>query len=754
MIDRPTFNPMFHVEVVDPEGVFLMSERGHFVLKGAIHCRLAPLLDGNHSVDMIVDRLAGEAGAAQIYYALGQMEQKGYIVPAGADVPREQAALWRMFGLDPLEAVGRVQSRRVALTSRGSVSVAGLADALQALDVTLVDAGEDPADLTVVVTDDYLQQGLEQINADMLRLGRPWMLVKPVGAVLWIGPIFVPGKTGCWACLAQRLGPNREVESYLQHRQNTRVPFPVSRGGLPSMAQTALQLAATEIALWLARGESPELEGHVMTLEFPGMSTYRHTLIRRPQCQQCGDPAYLAAREPAPVTLHSRKKQFVTDGGHRIASPEQTIAKYERHISPITGAVTVLARTPTDDERFLHVYMAGHNFAKQTQNLDFLKQGLRSKSAGKGMSDAQARASALCEAIERYSGLFQGDEFRHRASYRQLGDAAIHPNACMGYSEEQYRQRQAWNARGSGFQIVSDPLDEDAEIEWTPVWSLTHETFKYLPTAFCYYRYPFRPDQFFTWADSNGNAAGNTLEEAILQGFFELVERDSVALWWYNRLRRPAVDLDSFDEPYFAELRERYRRFNRDLWVLDITGDLGIPSFAAISRRTDKPAEDILLAFGAHFDPRIGILRALTEANQFLPAVLHVGADGSGGYRFHDKDCLEWWQTATLENQPYLAPDPDSPPRRADDYPRTWSDDVRDDVLRCKAIVERQGMEMLVLDQTRPDIGLPVAKVIVPGMRHFWARFAPGRLYDVPVRMGWLQEPLREDQLNPIPMFV
>ena len=45
-------------------------------------------------------------------------------------------------------------------------------------------------------------------------------------------------------------------------------------------------------------------------------------------------------------------------------------------------------------------------------------------------------------------------------------------------------------------------------------------------------------------------------------------------------------------------------------------------------------------------------------------------------------------------------------------------------------------MEFLVLDQTRPDIGMPVARVIVPGMRHFWARFAPGRLYDVPVGMG------------------
>jgi ribosomal protein S12 methylthiotransferase accessory factor len=63
-------------------------------------------------------------------------------------------------------------------------------------------------------------------------------------------------------------------------------------------------------------------------------------------------------------------------------------------------------------------------------------------------------------------------------------------------------------------------------------------------------------------------------------------------------------------------------------------------------------------------------------------------------------------------------------------------------------------MEVLVLDQTRPDIGLNVVKVIVPGMRHFWKRLAPGRLYDVPVKLGWLPESLKENQLNPVPMFL
>src|SRR6185437_14249523 len=120
-----------------------------------------------------------------------------------------------------------------------------------------------------------------------------------------------------------------------------------------------------------------------------------------------------------------------------------------------------------------------------------------------------------------------------------------------------------------------------------------------------------------------GCAAGSSLEDAALQGFLELVERDSVALWWYNRVRRPAVDLASFGEPYIEQLVDVYASLGREIWALDLTSDLGIPAIGAFSRRTDRDVEDILIAFGAHLDPRIALLRALTELNQFLPAVIN-----------------------------------------------------------------------------------------------------------------------------------
>ena len=251
-------------------------------------------------------------------------------------------------------------------------------------------------------------------------------------------------------------------------------------------------------------------------------------------------------------------------------------------------------------------------------------------------------------------------------------------------------------------------------------------------------------------ADSNGCAAGNTLEEAILQGFLELVERDAFAIWWYNRLRVPGVDLGSFDDDYLDAAPEYYRRLGRELWLLDVTADLGIPVFVAVSRRTDRDSEDILYGAGAHPDPQIAALRALCELNQGVNWI--QGAEGAGGRDTMDPLSRGWLREAKIEQHQYLAPAPGDRRGKAD-YPVPETQDLKEDVERCRALVEARGMEFLVLDQTRPDIGLPVVRVIVPGMRHFWERFAPGRLYDVPVAMGWRSAPLSEADLNPAPVI-
>ncbi len=600
------------------------------------------------------------------------------------------------------------------------------------------------------MVEDYLQPELEDFNQQMLQGQSPWMLIKPWGTVGWIGPLFLPEKTGCWHCLASRLEDNRPVEGFIKRNKASSHGISVPLGFVSSTVQTILAMAATEVFKWIVRGENQQIEGALLTYDTLGLQTRRHMLVKRPQCQSCGNPNLMATA--LPVVIGHRQKQFVADGGHRICSPEETLSKYEHHISPITGVVRELNKLPGPG--LLCNYIASHHYRTVFDDFPALGKNLGGRSAGKGRTDAQARASGFCEAIERYSGVFQGDEGREKGSYVKMGDRAIEPNACMQFSQQQYQNRTEWNAQNQGwFQQVPEPFDPEREIEWTPVWSLTHGEFKYLPTAYCYYGYDpgYKPD---CWADSNGCAAGNTMEEAILQGFMELVERDSVALWWYNKLRKPPVDLGSFGEPYFEQLQQYYQSLDRQLWVLDITSDLNIPTFAAISCRQNWAMEDIVLGYGTHLEPKIALSRALTEVNQILPNVL-LEAEGQTRYSPNaDPLAIKWWTTATLANQIYLSPNPDALAKRKDDYPLLASDDLLEDVKLCQKIVEDKGMEMLVLDQTRPDIGLRVAKVMVPGLRHMWKRLGPGRLYEVPIRANWLSVPLKEEELNPFPMWM
>jgi oxazoline/thiazoline synthase len=308
----------------------------------------------------------------------------------------------------------------------------------------------------------------------------------------------------------------------------------------------------------------------------------------------------------------------------------------------------------------------------------------------------------------------------------------------MLFSEAQYRQSELPPGERNPATAAPSPFDSTAEIEWTPVWSLRDERFKYFPTSLIYFFHKGPGDNQAT-ADSNGCAAGNTLEEAIHQGFLELVERDSYAMWWYNRVQRPQVDFSGLDDAYVRELTSQLAATGHKVWMLDITSDLGVPSYVAISHKVHDDHEHLEFGSGSHFDARIAALRALTELNQFLS----VGAMEGDGPHGEDGPAL------LLRDHPYLLPS-DAPMVRPDFSSKLGLLDRREQVLTCMRTVKQAGMDFLVLDQTRPDIEVPVARVIVPGMRHFYIRFAPGRLYDIPVKLGWLERPRTEAELNPV----
>ncbi len=735
MLQRPTLKRSLHVEIVEGEGVLFLSDGTHSVGCGSVYEQLVPLLAGQHTTEEIVRKLWSECEPLAVYAALGELEMSGHVTEAAS------ALLMHAYE-QPLQQYSPRQhgvERPIAVSVVGDLPRDDCLKALRAYGFAPDESGR----MLVVFTDSYFRPVLGEINKRALRDKQPWLVVRPGDNTAWIGPLFIPDETCCWECLEHRLRGNLPVESYLLRLKGTTVR-PGDRGAI---SNTVAVLAA-EVEGGSETALRDRLGGAIVVFNQPGCEGERHVLPRRPQCRVCGDPNAYARQVTTPLDLVSRQKLFTSDGGHRSVRPEITVRRFDALVDRISGVVSGVEKLNGAGGTPLHAYLVRYHGRSTNESLIDLRRATR-WSRGKGMTDAQARVSGIGEAIERYSAVFQGDEPRIRASFENIVEQAIRPNSCMLFSEEQYGCRDVWNRRHGGCNRVPVPFDPSVPLAWTPVWSLTERRHKYLPTAYLYDDFPEPHEDSYCVADSNGSAAGNVREEAILQGLLELVERDCIAIWWYGRVCPPALDLGGVDDVSLHEHREYYQSCDREFWMLDITSDLGVPCFAAVSRRLHHPIEEIVLGFGAHLDPLAAVRRAVSEMYQVLATVRPTKRQP---YRL-DPSIESWLREATVVNHPYLRPGP-AQPTRLDRFPDVAGTDLREDVRWCQRLLEARGLELLVLDQTRPDVGVPVVKVVVPGLRHCYARFAPGRLYDVPVAMGWRAEPLAETELNPTPFFL
>ena len=730
----PRFAPNFTVYVLPPDAVCLYSENRKFFLHGELYCALASAIgEGGMSFSELVRKLERDFPTDKITEALQRLIERRHIVPASDDASGAVAGYWASLGLPPGTAEKNLASCRVRIQSIDVNGAAELGKALGALGVRIVQRSPD---LTVTLVNDYLERKLAELNQQHVSDGTPWLLVQPSGAFPLAGPVFRPGHSACWTCLFDRMIRNREVKGFLQRGPARAVAVsPLARN---TLGQTGIQFAAVEIAKAIATEFRTELSDHIVSLDLLGASMVKHYVSTRPQCPTCGNRKLLnPRRKAAPIELGSGAKLVMTSGGYRTVSSRTTVARFKKHVSPLTGVVTRLERIEADLPMNTNFY-AAHNFSGPAQNVDELRAGLTGGSFGKGSTAEQGEASALMEAIERYTGIFQGDEIRVTKRFTDFapGDA-IAPNDVLLFSDAQYRGDLPQDP--SDTHVVPAPFDPSARIEWSPVWSLRDQRFKYLPTSVLYF---FYSGPAAIHADSNGCAAGNTLAEAVVQGFLELVERDSYAIWWYNRSQRVEVDLNQFDDSYVHDLQTQLADTGRRLWVLDITSDLGVPTYVAIAHWMQNGLENIEFGSGAHFDSRIALLRALTELNQFLSIGLMGGGSG-------EKSSLDGTTPLRLRDYPFLTPSRKPAAATASGPKAGLIDNTREQALACVEIARRAGLDFLVLDQTRPDIGVPVVRVIVPGLRHFYRRFGPGRLYDVPVKLGLLDRPLPEGELTP-----
>jgi len=265
--------------------------------------------------------------------------------------------------------------------------------------------------------------------------------------------------------------------------------------------------------------------------------------------------------------------------------------------------------------------------------------------SGRGLTAALCRRSCLGEAVELASCCAWGDEPLVRARESELDGRVLSPEALNGFSVAQLTEREAWNAAYGRFDWRPTVRDPDQAIDWLPVEDAFGGPGAYVPADFAFIgRKEAGDESAVAIGDSNGCAAGETLEDAKLAAVLELIERDATGRWWYGRDRRPPIDpvVVGGAGALTRWLAERRRR----TWLFDITAAaVAVPVLAAVSAEPD--GREVALGFAAQLEWQAAAVAALTEMAQMehsLALAALLGAEaGSWG---------EWRRTVTLATAP------------------------------------------------------------------------------------------------------
>ncbi|HEX8898647.1 MAG TPA: YcaO-like family protein [Chthoniobacterales bacterium] len=321
-------------------------------------------------------------------------------------------------------------------------------------------------------------------------------------------------------------------------------------------------------------------------------------------------------------------------------------------------------------------------------------------SQGKGIDLASARASGLMEAAELYHAetitlplrLASYEELRYQHSVIEVGELP----------------------RGAGSHFHSN-----LRLLWCEGRDLLHGETVLVPYEMVHTNYtlPFPDGHGCFPASSNGLASGNSLIEAISHGICETIERDATTLWKLrddSKLGETRLDLESVDDAICRQTVAKLERAGLSVAVWDITTDIKIAAFGCFIAPQNNNALwhcSVAAGYGSHPVRQVALLRALTEAAQTRLTII------SGLRDDFRRDTYEQLLDLDVVRTVRDRIEASAPARSFSDVPSRDAETLEEDVAWELTCLEKAGIRRVVaVDLTKPEFGLPVVRVVVPGL--------------------------------------
>lgn len=369
---------------------------------------------------------------------------------------------------------------------------------------------------------------------------------------------------------------------------------------------------------------------------------------------------------------------------HRAISPEETIKNVKDKLK--AAGVTRVTEITHLDRIGIPVYSAIRPSAAE---------GAVSIYAGKGATKDQAKASAMMEAFERYSAEPQEHQIKNDliCGLFDETEGCINPKSLI---------------------LPNLPFDpKTKELEWIKSINIKDDNEYLTPADTVFHPYISQNGTNLFKSSTNGLASGNKIEEAIFHGITEVVERDAWSLFEIKRNKASTINLETIENPLINEIVDKFKQAGIDIKVVDLTSDVEMATIAAVSDDTVlKDPALLTLGVGTHLDPEIAVLRALTEVAQSRATQIHGTREDTtravfmrkAGYERMKRINKHWFG----ESEEVID---------LNEIKNKSGKSFKEDIETSMKLLEKAGFEdVLYVDLTKPEIEIPVVRVIIPGM--------------------------------------
>ncbi|KKH94374.1 hypothetical protein EO95_08575 [Methanosarcina sp. 1.H.T.1A.1] len=323
--------------------------------------------------------------------------------------------------------------------------------------------------------------------------------------------------------------------------------------------------------------------------------------------------------------------------------------------------------------------------------------------SGKGSTEQRARISAIMESFERCLAERPGIN-------ANIGGGISAPALVESY----LNARETCSVLDPSSLLLAQPFNPSSLIEWVGAYDLMSGEEEFVSANAVYHPYdaPGQCQKLFL-SNTNGLASGNTLEEAILHGLLEVIERDAISTAQFSRDLGKEIVLTE-EDGYLYELAQKFKDAGVELKIWLVPTDTGIPT--VIAATDDAKLKDpalLVMGAGSHLKPEIAVARAITEAAQSRVVQIQGAredTDREGFIRSVGYDRMKRLNWFWFEEGEKI-----SLSEVKDLSGKSPSENIDVILEKLKGLVEK----VLVVDLSREEIAVPVVRVIIPGFELF-----------------------------------